>query len=182
MVTVETVSIVFTGLSISLAAFYYIMTLRNAQRTQEMQLETRQTQIFMQIYQQLNSEDSFRTWAELMNIECENYDEFLRKYDSVVNPDSLGKRSHIWWSYHTIGVLLQDGIIEPELVYRLMGPLIIMQWQKWSGIIEDSRQGENVPESLWGFEYLYIEMNKLREQLKYPQIAYGQPHKEHPEL
>jgi len=34
MVTVETVSIVFTGLSISLAAFYYISTLRNAQRNQ----------------------------------------------------------------------------------------------------------------------------------------------------
>ena len=80
MVTIKTVSIVFTGLSVSLAAFYYISTLRNAQRTQEMQLETRQTQIFMQIYQQLNSEDSFRTWAELMNIECENYDDFLRKY------------------------------------------------------------------------------------------------------
>jgi hypothetical protein len=40
---------VFTGLSVSLAAFYYINTLRNAQRTQEMQLENRQVQIFMQI-------------------------------------------------------------------------------------------------------------------------------------
>ena len=47
MVTVETISIVFTGLSISLAAFYYISTLRNAQRTQQMQLETRQAQLFM---------------------------------------------------------------------------------------------------------------------------------------
>ncbi len=105
MVSVETVSIVFTGLSVSLVAFYYISTLRNAQKTQQLALESRQTQIFMQIYQQLNSEESFTTWAELMNLEVADYEEFLRKYDSVVNPKFFGKRTNIWWHYNTIGVL-----------------------------------------------------------------------------
>jgi len=136
----------------------------------------------MQIYQQLNTEKSFKTYAELMNLECEDYDEFLRKYDSSVNPESYGKRSHIWWSYNTIGVLLQDGLIESDIVYRLLGLMIIMQWQKWSGIIEEIRKNENVPDNLLGFEHLYIEMNKIREPMKYPEIAYGQPYKEHPEL
>ncbi|MCW4020706.1 MAG: hypothetical protein NWF14_05720 [Candidatus Bathyarchaeota archaeon] len=39
MVSVETISIVFTGLSVSLAAFYYISTLRNANRMRELTLE-----------------------------------------------------------------------------------------------------------------------------------------------
>ena len=38
MVTVETISIVFTGLSISLAAFYYISTLRNAEKSRKREL------------------------------------------------------------------------------------------------------------------------------------------------
>jgi hypothetical protein len=55
MVSVETISIVFTGLSVSLAAFYYISTLRNAQKTQQIQLETRLAQMFMGIYNQFHS-------------------------------------------------------------------------------------------------------------------------------
>jgi hypothetical protein len=172
MVSVETISIVFTGLSVSLAAFYYVSTLRNAQKTQRLALESRQTQIFMQVYQQLNSEESFRTFAELMNLECENYDEFLRKYDSSVNPNNFGKRSHIWWSYNTIGVLLHEGLIEPDLVFKLLGPLVVQQWKKWSSIIEEIRERENVPENLKMFEYLYGEMRKLREQMNYPEITY----------
>ena len=49
MVTVETVSIVFTALSISLAAFYYINTLRNTQRNQQLAMETRKAQHYMQM-------------------------------------------------------------------------------------------------------------------------------------
>ena len=69
----QTVSIVFTGISVSLAAFYYIMTLRNTQKnqelarkTQEHALETRRTQLLMQIYQELSSEDSMRRYADVM--------------------------------------------------------------------------------------------------------------------
>jgi hypothetical protein len=107
-----------------------------------------------------------------MNLECENYDEFLRKYDSSVNPTNMGKRSHIWWSYNTIGVLLHEGLIEPDLVFRLLGPLVVQQWKKWSSIIEEIRVRENVPENLVMFEYLYREMRKLREQMNYPEIKY----------
>ena len=50
MVDFQTISIVFTGLSISKAAFYYISALRNSRMTQEHALETRQAQLYMQIY------------------------------------------------------------------------------------------------------------------------------------
>ena len=58
MSTIQTVSLV-------VGIIYYITIMRSQQRTrefalnaQEQALETRQTQIFMQIYQQLNSEES----------------------------------------------------------------------------------------------------------------------------
>lgn len=47
MIDYQTISVVFTGISVSLAAFYYINTLRNAQRNQKLTLETRRAQMFM---------------------------------------------------------------------------------------------------------------------------------------
>jgi len=54
---------------ILVSVFYYITTIRANQRNQQLQLETRETQLFMQIYQQLNSAESMATWAEVMNME-----------------------------------------------------------------------------------------------------------------
>ena len=52
MVDVQTISIVFAGLSIGVAAIYYTLTLRNTQRAQQIQIDTRQAQLFMNIYNQ----------------------------------------------------------------------------------------------------------------------------------
>jgi hypothetical protein len=136
----------------------------------------------MQIYQQLNSEESFTTWAELMNMDVPDYEEFLRKYDSVVNPEFFGKRTNLWWNYNTIGVLLEEGLIDPYLVSRLLGPLVVMQWEKWRSIIEWIRENENIPENLAGFEHLANEMARIRRERDYPDTAYGKPYRERPEL
>jgi hypothetical protein len=175
MVDYQTISIVLTGIGIIIALAYYGLQIRN-------QNITRRAQLFMQIYQQMNSEESNRTWAEVMNLECNNYNEFLRKYDSSVNPDSYGKRSHVWFNFNAIGVLVEEGLIDPDIVFRLTGPLVVMQWQKWYGVIEEMRKQENIPDALSGFEYLYTEMKKILEEKEHPEPAYGQPFKHHPEL
>jgi len=168
MVDYQTLSIVFTGLSISIAAFYYISTLRNTRKNQQLQLETRQTQLFMQIYQQLSSEESMATWAELLNDEFDDYDEYMRKYDSTVNPRHFGKRGHIWYTYNSIGYLLEDGLIPIDLAYKLVGTLAILQWQKWGDMILEIRERQSYPTYFEGFSYLVNELTKY--------------HNEHPEL
>ena len=60
MVDVQTLSIVFAGLSIGLAAIYYMMTLRNQDRT-------RQTQLFMQIYDRYMDKEFQAIEAEIFN-------------------------------------------------------------------------------------------------------------------
>jgi hypothetical protein len=169
MVTVETLSIVFTGLSISLAAFYYISTLRNAQRTQQLQLETRKTQVFMQIYEQLNSEESNKTFMELMYLDIEDNEEYLRKYDSSVNPAHYAKRAQLFYNYNAIGELLRGGIIDSDLIHRLLLDFqVIMMWEKWEHIIRETREREKIPDLWEGFEYLYSEMKEYRNMKGYP--------------
>ena len=61
-VTIQTLGILLTGFSVSLAAVYYTMTLRN-------QTETRQAQLFMQLFQLFNSKDWLSDNWELMAME-----------------------------------------------------------------------------------------------------------------
>jgi hypothetical protein len=162
---------------------YYVLTVRNAQRTrelslkaQEQTLETRQIQLFMQIYQQLNTEESHKTMMELYNLEVKDYDEYLQKYDSAVNPAHYAQRAHIWYSYNTIGELLRMGIIELDLLIRLNLDLrVILMWEKWEDIIRVTRMRENIPDLWEGWEYLYDEVKKFRSNKGYPEIIGPQP-------
>ena len=162
--TFQTVFQFLQTVGILVGVYYYITTIRSNQRNQELQLETRETQLFMQIYTQLNSAESLATWAEVMNLKVEGLEDFLERYDSTVNPESFGKRGHIWWSYNAIGAMVANERIDSRLVAMLLGPMIIVQWEKWEEIIRSVRDYENNPESWIGFEYLYNEMVKLRDQ------------------
>jgi hypothetical protein len=169
---------------------YYITIMRNTQKTreltlqsqeltrkaQEQTLETRQTQLFMQIFEQLSNEESMQSWAELVNKKVPDYDEFLLKYDSSVNPAHYAKRSRLWYSFNTIGELHRLGIIELDLAHRLqLSPMVITMWENWEHIIREIRARENAPEICEGFEYLYNELKRLRKEKGYPKYNYPQP-------
>ncbi len=134
VVTVETISIVFTGLSVSLAAFYYISTLRNAQRTQQLTLETRQAQLFMQIYDRWSSREITEMEFEFRNWEWDEYDDFERKYSDI---KSTSLRAVLGKYYEGIGVLIKRGLIDPTLVDDLMSSAILNYWEKWGPVVEE---------------------------------------------
>jgi len=161
---------------------YYITIMRNQQKTRELSLraqeqatKTRQIQIFMQIFQQLNSEETHKSWAELANLEI-NIEDYLQKYDSSVNPAHYAKRAVLWYSFNTIGELLRMGIIDPVLLHRLsLGPMVIITWERWADIIRELRVMHNAPDIWEGFEYLYNEMKRLRSERDYPDVVYQKP-------
>jgi len=161
-----------TGILVGI--FYYIMTLQNTRKNQQLTLKaqeqavtTREAQLFMQIYQQLNTVESQKTWAELLNMKWDNLEDYREKHDSSVNLDSWGKRGHIWWTYTTIGHMLEKDLIDPDLVYRTLGPMVMMQWDKWKDVINDTRERAVLSDArgglgmFGGFEYLNDEMVKI---------------------
>jgi predicted acyl esterase len=83
MVTIETISIVFTGLSISLAAFYYISILRNAQKTQQLQLETRQAELYMKLWEKWNTKEFSEMRFDAWNMKHKGHDDFWEQYNPV---------------------------------------------------------------------------------------------------
>ena len=149
---------------------YYVLTVKANQRNQQLQLETRQTQLFMQMYQQVNSENWWETWAMLMNLEVTDYDDFLEKFDHNVNPKNFGKRSYVWFSYNVLGNLLYDGKLEVHEINRLAGITSILQWDKLKDVILELREKQNISNYMKGFEYMVGELKKYREQHPDPYI------------
>ena len=171
MVEIETVSIVFTGLSISLAAFYYISTLRNAQRTQQLQLETRQAQLFMQIFGRFN-ELSFVDQINEVRFQWSysDTDDFTRKYGYNNNPKAWNTLNSIIWYFEGLGVLIYRELIKPELVDDLMSGVIITVWEKLKPSVDDMRTRYDWPTAGEWFEYLYNQIKTIYNK-QHPEYA-----------
>jgi hypothetical protein len=164
MVDVQTLSIVFTGLSIAASIVYYASVLRNANKTQQMQLDTRQAQLLMQVYQRMSTPEYVSDWAEILNYEWDSYEDFENKYGSAAHPKKFGKRASIWRSFDGVGLLVKEGLLDVEIVYELLDTGVIYQWMKWETIIKEQRIRYGFPnQSIW-FEYLADEMYRIRHQ------------------
>ena len=63
--------------------------------------------------------------------------------------------------YNTVGLLLKEKMIDPNVLYQIKGPRrIMMVWEMIEQIIQDYRELYNEPSFLEPFEYLYNETKK----------------------
>ena len=144
---------------------YYILTLRNTSKNQQLTLETRRLQILMDVDKEMKSFENYRRMIELLNMQWEDYDDFERKYGSDNNPDNFALRHSMFYSLNSIGILLKDGFIDANTAYDLLGEVAtIWMWNKFESVIKELRRRYNIPNSYEYFEFLYDELNKVREQ------------------
>ena len=117
-----------------LAGFtYYVLNVRNSQRIQKMTLETRQAQLFMQIYNRWADREMTKMEYEFQEWQWNDYDDYVRKYESDVN--SLSLRTTIGKYYEGIGVLVKRGLVDPTFVDDLMSTGILRYWEKFEPIV-----------------------------------------------
>ena len=74
MTDVQTIGVLITAASVSVAAIYYIMTLRVQQTNMKLTLETRQAQFMMQLNDSMTNVEVYKDWLELMNMEWTDLD------------------------------------------------------------------------------------------------------------
>jgi len=162
MVDAQTVSIVFAGLSIGIAALYYTLTLRNTQKNRQQQLETRQTQMFMQLYDRFNQKDHQRTFTEVIwGMNWDDYQDWYRKYGPETNPKWFTSMQSIHAFFEGIGVLVKRGLIDITLVDDMMSSNIIVTWEKFRPLIYEIREEWGVPQMWEWVEYLYGEIRNI---------------------
>ncbi len=160
MVDVQTIGVVVTAASVTVAAIYYVMTLRVQQKNMNLTLETRRVNLIDSLSSRLVNSNGMKSYFELMNYEWTDYEDFEKKYGSDANIDSTAKRYSMWSDYNTMGTMVRKGIINIEDLYD-MGQLgIIFLWAKYRPIIEEGRKRYNGKNYLKDFEYLAEEVLK----------------------
>ena len=84
--TLQTLIMFIQAAGIIVAVIYHVMTLRNTRKNQQLQLETRQAQLIMQLWDTYIEKyrESYIVWRDL---EYEDFQDFWNKYGKDKNPD-----------------------------------------------------------------------------------------------
>ena len=134
---------------------YYLIIMRNSQRTQEMTLKNRQAQLLMQMWNRTQSKEFTRDLITMDEMEWKDYDDFMEKYSMESNPEAADSWIAVANFCEGLGVMVKNDLIEPSLVDDLESRTIVFQWEKFSPIIYENRKRSNFPTLFEQWEYLY---------------------------
>jgi hypothetical protein len=163
---IQPVSQVAAAIGVCIAATYYVITLRAQQTTMRHTLETRQTQIFMELYKMFASKDFMQDLEEiLLHWKFKDHADFYRQYGSDVDPVKHAKFDSMLQFFDGIGILVERKLIDPNIVYAKMRFAIIAFWEKYESVVVGDRALHETPKLFSYVEYLYDQVKpfKVRE-------------------
>ena len=142
-----------------IALTYYALTIRN-------QTKSRQTQIFMQLHEEKYDREGLEVFFDLQNWDWEDYDDYQRKYGPYTHPELAALMESQVSYFEGLGILVQDGMVDINIVYKIAGRRINQLWHQFEAVIKEIRKMARGPGSDYAesFEYLATEVIKLRRQ------------------
>jgi hypothetical protein len=162
MASLEFLAIILTGLGLIVSILYYTSVLQNANKTRKLQLraqelatETRQAQLFMNIYNHWNTSDFWKNYWSILDREWTDYDDYQSKYGRKNSLEANANAATLFAFYEGLGVLVKRGLIDPHFVDDLLGGTIINYWEKMEPIYVEMRVRTNYPQIATQIEFLY---------------------------
>ena len=165
--TVQTIALI-------VGIIYYITIMRSTQKTRELTLEsqelsrkaqqqtleTRQAQMFMQIYNQSHNDPSFiNDMHRIFPKKISSYEGFWKEMEDDPELENATQRTGMF--YEGLGVLVKEGYIDIKLVALLMTGTTRRWWENLYKLwIEDGRKKFGFPRWMSESEYLYNELIK----------------------
>jgi len=135
----------FGGIGVGVAAFYYVMNLRNTSKSHELQ-------VTMQVLALFSSKDFWSEFWEMMGREWQTLDEYQEKYGKIMDTTSA------FITFEELGVLLKRKLIDVSVPWDLYGNFVLVAWEKYKPIILEMRRSFAPDYSLWT-EYLVNELS-----------------------
>lgn len=158
-----TISLVISGVSVSVAAIYYILTIRTTLKNRQTTLETRQAQFFIQLFDNFHQTEFFDKFTDIVSWKWKDYDDFMEKYGPRENPKAFNSMGSVAAFFEGIGVLVHRNLIDVNLVAELMSRHIFMFWEIIGPISKEMRRSLQLPIDVW-IEYLYNEIKPIVEK------------------
>lgn len=156
-ITFQTIFQFLQTVGILTAVFYYITTLRNAERAKNRDL----------LFQRIQSFDKpfSLAWGDVMSQNMKD-----KKWDDVFDPrKNLSLYANMTFlrnRYQMLGLMLKENYIESDLLFRMYNPKSIMHaWTHYEKNINDRRTSNNQPYLFSDFEYLANEAKKRHPEI-----------------
>jgi hypothetical protein len=143
----QSISYMAGALGVCVAAFYYVLNLRETNRNRRITFTN-------SIMQQMQSEEGEKRFIDCLNMQWTDFDDFWRKYDSRVNPENFAKRMSLWSHCESLGYLYNANLIDFDTVYNVGGDQVGWVWMKFKPIIEGYRRTDFSPNAYSNFEHL----------------------------
>jgi len=140
---------------------YYITIMRNSQRSQQMQLETREAQLMMQLWQsymELREQSYF--WR--LELEYEDFDDFWDRYG--YDPSFWMKYGPIIGWYENLGVLVKEGLFDMRLIALSYAGATRQLWEKLEPLMDGLKEKHNYPRLYSETEWLCKELMKYMDE------------------
>jgi len=163
MVDIQTISIVIASASVVAGVIYYALEIRHQNRQMEQQNKIRQADLAIRINPWLNMSGAEFTQIalKLSALEYENYDDFVKKYGSIMSDSPASMAFHAISNYFEgVGVLLKRKLVDLDIVKDYYGESVVVVWKKLEPLISGVRKEFNMPRAWEPFEYLYSEFTK----------------------
>jgi len=153
---------------------YYVLTVRNAQRTreltlraQEQALDTRQAQLVMNLVNTVRSTDFRRQWHTLFRLEWRDYQDFQEQYEEDI--EIISAWTSVVRFYECVGVMVKNNLIDMNLIYPLLVNGTKIMWDRYEPLIMGDRERFQEYGTIWtNVEYLYNEI--LRYEEEHPEL------------
>ena len=160
MVDAQTIGILVTATSVTIAAIYYVLTLRTNQRNLKANLETRQAQLLMAVYDKLAEPQFVEMWVNVVNTDYTNFSEFKKKF--VENPEMLKALYIMAMRFEGFGLLVRDGLLDIRHVALLFAGVTIKYFEKLKPVLSELREEQGYSRFMDQTEFLY---NRLMDYL-----------------
>ena len=169
-ITLPIVLQIIQTVSLVVGIVYYLTIMRNQQKSQQQQLETRQAQLFMQIYREdLGiAEKGPHGMMDVLEWEFNDYDDFYEKFGPDLNPDAYQSYIYLLYNMEGLGVLVREGYVGIRLIALLSGGVVKNLWMKLQPIIYEERERRYWLRWSIEFEYLYDTLIDYAE--KHPEL------------
>jgi hypothetical protein len=153
LVDLQTISIMIASTGVFVAAIYYVLQIRH-------QTKLRQTDLVMRLFSHFGSKEFQESWQNILSSEYEDYDDYVKKYGKA---DAWG----VFMLFEGMGLLVHRKLVKIDVVDELVSGPIKSTWEKMKPIIEGYRNQYNQPQFCEWFEFLYNEMEKTGQRLKW---------------
>jgi hypothetical protein len=177
---IQTITVVIAGISVVIGVINSIMSNRKAEaqrqielKTQELTLqaqqqalETRQAELFSQIYNRWNSRDFVKAYGRVRyKYRWKDFPDWTTKFHPEIDDEAYADFMTLNATFEGLGVLVKKGLLDIYLVEDLFSQRIIWYWEYvHQPMLKDTREYTSDPTQYDSIEYLYDQL-KQRQQV-----------------